>query len=373
MAAPVRKRPFNNFRLPISDPDYFFGRDDLLSAIQQFPFQVRILLGGRRIGKTSTLNALRWTLLSTEESYPNRAFPVLINLQKAQPSSLDHFRYLLIARLREAIERTQNDQNPRQGFQQNRDRLMRQVSGGSVSLFGISLNVTNPATERRLIDEDFCQDFLGIVKALQKQHWLGVCFLLDGAEYIVCQKWASNAWGYLRGLKETTNVAIEPFFGLVLSGYGNLKKYQQETGSPLLGIADTRWVKSLADSEVEALVTSRCLQENIKPDDTLLQLTKVWGGGHPYLVQQFLNAAFDNQRLEQPLPSKAWVRQLIRHQHEADFSKWWDENKAEYGFGQIEQTVYLALVKRQQAVLETLAEDTQFSIGETEDALEVLA
>ncbi len=51
-------RPFDNFRLAISKPDYFFGRQELLANVMRSPFQVRIILGGRRLGKTSTLNAI---------------------------------------------------------------------------------------------------------------------------------------------------------------------------------------------------------------------------------------------------------------------------------------------------------------------------
>ena len=99
MAATVRP----DFRLPITESRYFFGRSDLLSAVQRSPFQVRILLGGRRLGKTSTLYAIRDRLLNASEREPYRAFPVLFNLQQEQPESLDNLRYLLIARLQEAM------------------------------------------------------------------------------------------------------------------------------------------------------------------------------------------------------------------------------------------------------------------------------
>ena len=58
MADSLKQRPFDNFRVTITDPPYFFGRNELLAAVQRSPFQVRILLGGRRIGKTSLLRAV---------------------------------------------------------------------------------------------------------------------------------------------------------------------------------------------------------------------------------------------------------------------------------------------------------------------------
>ena len=57
MAGPVGKRPFDDFRVAITDARYFFGWDAFLRTMRQAPFEVRFLLGGRRVGKTSTLRA----------------------------------------------------------------------------------------------------------------------------------------------------------------------------------------------------------------------------------------------------------------------------------------------------------------------------
>ncbi|MBD2094459.1 ATP-binding protein [Trichocoleus sp. FACHB-591] len=362
MEARLSDRSFNNYRLAISEPEHFFGRGDLIQDVCQSPFQVRILLGGRRIGKTSVLNAIRWNLLSAKENQPTRAFPVLFDLQQEQPENLDHLRYLLIARLQEAIH----------GSQQAQDRFMRQLAGGSISLFGITLNVTNPAKERRLIHEDFRQDFLKIVKKLQEKKWLGVCFLLDGSEFIVNQPWANNAWSYLRSLKETTNTAIEPFLGLLLSGYRDLRDYQQKVGSPLLGISELSWLSPFEEVETKNLIGYRCSKEKISLSEEMINGIIYWAGCHPYLTQQLLNTIFDNRLLAKPRTTKELIRYLIRHQHEADFSKFWDSTKASYGFGIAEQMVYLSLIKQRQGTAEALAQYAQLSIGDTEDALRVM-
>jgi hypothetical protein len=362
METRLNNRPFNNYRLAISQPEHFFGHENFIQDVCRFPFQVRILLGSRRIGKTSVLNAIRWNLLSAKEDEPNRAFPVLFDLQQEQPENLDHLRYLLIARLEEAVN----------GSQQNQDRFMRQLSGGSINLFGITLNVTNPTKERRLIHEDFRQDFLKIVKKLQEKRWLGVCFLLDGSDFIVNKSWANDAWSYLRSLKETTNTAIEPFLGLLLSGYRDLRDYQQKVGSPLLGISELTWLSSLDEVEIKKLIAYRCNEEKISLSEAIAKGIIHWAGCHPYLTQQLLNTIFDNHRLEKPRTSKELIHHLIRHQHEADFSKFWDSTKASYGFGSAEQSVYLALIKQRQGTAETLAQHAQLSIGNTEDALKVM-
>ncbi len=156
--------PFGNFRLGISNPHFFFGREDIISDVINFPFQVRVLMGGRRLGKTSVLNAIRWRLLTVDDQVGIRAFPVLFNLQQEQPTSLDNFRYLLIQRLRETIQNPQEEEDC--DLPKSYRRFLRQISDGGVNVFGIKLNVTNPDKEKALIHEDFSQDLSNIIKEL---------------------------------------------------------------------------------------------------------------------------------------------------------------------------------------------------------------
>jgi hypothetical protein len=372
MAAPLRTRPFDNFRLAITDPLYFFGRRDLLSEIQRSPFEVRVLLGGSRMGKTSTLNGVRLHFLDAGNQESFRAFPVLFDFQREQPKSLENFLYLLIARLREAIANPQQEPNLESNWRQTYRRFLRQLSGAEVGIFGIKLNVTNPNQERCLVQEDFRQDLLAIIKQLQKHEFEGICFLFDGAEFIISQDWANHAWSYLRWLKDM-DTAISPFFGLILSGYRDLKNYQQRTGSPLLNIAKVEWLSLLSESEIRTLIARRCENEQIQLTEQVVNAVIAWAGCHPYLTQQMLNAIFDNRRLDKPRSPKDLIRYLIRQQHDKDFSALWDGKTKSYGFGEKEQAIYLALVKQRQGSGETLASQVQLSFGEVEDTLEVLA
>ncbi len=372
MAAQIRTRPFDNFRLAITDPLYFFGRRDLLSEIQRSPFEVRVLLGGSRMGKTSTLNGVRLHFLDAGNQESFRAFPVLFDFQREQPQSLENFLYLLIARLRETIANPQQEPNSESSLRQNYRRFLRQLSGAEVSIPGIKLNVTNPHKERCLVQENFRQDLLAIIQQLQKHEFEGVCFLFDGAEFATRQDWANHAWSYLRWLKDL-DTAISPFLGLVLSGYRDLKNYQQRTGSPLLNIAKIQWLNLLTESEIRALIARRCEHEQIQLTEKVVNAVIAWAGCHPYLTQQMLNAIFDNRRLEKPRSPKDLIRYLIRQQHDKDFSGLWDEKTKSYGFGEKEQAVYLALIEKRQGTSETLTQQVQLSEGEIEDALEVLA
>jgi hypothetical protein len=368
MAASVRP----DFRLPIDEYNYFFGRSHLLSEIERYPFRVRIILGGRRLGKTSTLNAVKRNLLGVRKD-ERQAFPVLFNLQQERPKSLEQFRYLLIARLQEAFAEyyAGNQANWKKTYR----RFLRQIPGGSLDLglpkFGLKLNVTNPDSDRSLIHEDFRQDLLKIIKQLQQKQFTGVCFLLDGSEFIVSQDWANDAWSYLRALKDT-DTALKPFVGFILSGYRDLKDYQQAVGSPLLNIAEVEWLGTLSESETRSLIAYRSQEEKILLTETEVDRVIEWAGCHPYLTQQILNEIFDNSPQEKLQFSDKFMLHLIR-EHDRDFSAWWDEDKRTYGFGKTEQTVYLALLDRREGTAETLLQTTNLSFGEVADSLEVLA
>lgn len=101
----MTERPASHYRDTITDPDDFVGRDELLAQIRREPRLLRVLLGGRRIGKSSLLRAIEWRLLRPDLEQPRRAFPVHIDLQRLEPRNLSHFRFILVIELRQAIAR----------------------------------------------------------------------------------------------------------------------------------------------------------------------------------------------------------------------------------------------------------------------------
>ena len=383
MAAALSDRPFGNFRQAIADPAYHFGRDDLLAKVERSPSQVYILLGGRRMGKTSLLYALKERLLHPQIS-PYQVLPVLIDLRREQPDSLENLFYRLTIRLREAMAQQVASHRPQRqktvwgwlqrGFQWLRrllQRLLRYFIGGKVSLGGIvELELTKPGKVKRLSREEFEQELLGAIAKLRQQNIEGLCFLCDGAEFIVRQDWANDTWSYFRWLKDM-NTAIAPFLGLVLSGYRDLKDYQQRVGSPLLNIAEVEWLGPLPDAATRALIAHRSHTEHISLTREEVEAILTWGGGHPYLTQQTLNTIFDGRRSGQTGSCESLLHGSIR-ERDRDFSTWWDTDQRSYSFSATEQTVYEALRTQRQGTVETLAAPAQLSIGETADALEVL-
>lgn len=368
----VGERPFDNFRVAITDPSHFFGRSKLVETMLRSPFQVRILLGGRRLGKTSALRAVEWNLLNPNTTYPRRAFPVLMNLQLEQPKDLDNLRYLLIARLREALERWR--EVPLASIGQMYREFLSQIKGGEVTLnflkhLDIKLNINNPDYERRLNNDSFRLAFLKTTEELRKLNFQGVCFLIDGAEFIVRQNWATDAWSYLRALKDT-DTAIKPILGLLLSGYRDLKEYQQKVGSPLLNIAEIEWLTPLSDQETKELIGDRAEQEKISLSEENVISVMEWSGCHPYLTQQSLNMIFDSNHQQESRTHL--IHKLLQH-HDKDFSAWWNAEHLSGGFGEAERTVYCALVQKRQGTPESLAQPTGFNRAQVAEALEVIA
>jgi hypothetical protein len=372
MASPVGKRP--NFKLPIDDPDHFIGRKDLLSRIQKSPCEVRILLGGRRIGKTSVLNAVQWKLLDPNLDKSNRAFPVPLNLHVEQPKDLDNLRYILIARLREAIEKWRRV--PGASLREMYRSYLRQIVDGEVGvkfleLLDVKLKIDNPDRERRLIHDDFRRALLKTIDDLRKLQFNGVCFLLDRAEFIASQEdWANDAWGYFRGLKDT-DTALKPFLGIFLAGYRELKDYQQEVGSPLLNIADVEWLTPLTDAEALELINRRKQDEKIPLTEKGVEIVKEWTGCHPYLIQQMLDAVYDRHQGGEHFSINSLLDDLLK-KHDPDFSKWWNTAQEVGGLSDIERAIYTTLVKHRQGDALSLAQYSGLGSMKVKNALDVL-
>ena len=182
------------------------------------------------------------------------------------------------------------------------------------------------------------------------------------------QNWATDAWSYLRGLKDT-DIAIKSALGLLLSGYRDLKEYQQRVGSPLLNIAEIEWLATLSDEDTKKLICDRAEKENISlSENKIAEIIKL-SGCHPYLTQQFFNMNFDSQQQE----SKGnLINKLLQH-HDKDFSSWWNAEHLSGCFSEDERKIYSALVPKSQATPQDLANYTNFSRVKTSEALEVIA
>ena len=132
-------------------------------------------------------------------------------------------------------------------------------------------------------------------------------------------------------------------------------------------------IDTLNLSEIKKLIARRCQDRNYQITEEEVNQVLGWGGCHPYLTNQILNAIFMNRDRENPFPSERLFRSLVKQHRQRDFAAWWDEETHSYGFGQTEQKVYLALIEEGRGTAETLEDKICLSPGTIEDALAVLA
>ncbi len=357
-------RPSDNYKTAITDPVEFFGRQDWLRAVLRAPLRIHILLGGRRLGKTSALRAVEWTFLDQDSPVCDRPFPVFISLQREQPLDPSNLRYILIDRLQDAIHRWQR--SPWANLRDTYRRFLQQISEAEATVGFVKVKVPNPARERALDKGDFIKAFLDKIQELRKKKFFGVCFLLDETEFIVRHAWADDACSYFRALREDT--VLRSYFGLFLSGYRGVWDYKQKIGSPLYNIADPHWLSPLVDLEINHLNVHRAKAEGIRLTDTEMQLVTDWAGGHPFLTQQMLNTMFDNHKLQTAVSQEELMLTLL-HKHHHDFSSWWNADGKSDGFSDTERAVYSALCESRQASIKTLAKILNLKELQVMDAL----
>lgn len=158
--------------------------------------------------------------------------------------------------------------------------------------------------------------------------------------------------------------------GLFFSGYRDLKDYHQAESSPLFNIAEIKWLGALSASETEQLIKSRCqpYQEQLTDEDInrIITLVLEWAGCHPYLTNQMLNIILDHKLQQKAISDQYLIRSLIKEHRQREFSAWWDEDKHSYGFGELEQIVYRALLAENKATAETLADNINLSLNDIE-------
>lgn len=370
MAETTRPRPFDGFKIAITDPTYFVGRTNLVETLHRSPFEVHILLGGNRLGKTSTLRAIEWTLLDSQSSVQNRAFPVYINLHKVQPKDSDSFRYILISSLRESMIRWQR--SPWEGIRKTYHRFLSEIVDADANLWFLKLKINNPERDRQLDQHHFEEELKQAINEVVDHKFGGICFLLDEAEFMVKSPWGNDACSYFRALKDS-DAAIEPFLGLLFSGYRGVKEYQQRVGSPLYNIASVMWLNSLTEAEVKELVAIRSDEEKITLPKSEIDFIWKIGGGHPHLTQQTLNLLLDYQKSKMPVSHQLLTFQLLQ-KYDHDFSRWWNkDNTGSNGFGADERQVYSELITRKEGTFESISKSSSLPPLRVLDSLQVLA
>lgn len=358
MSLSPHQRPFSQFRLGIDDPRYFIGRKLLLDQVKQDPFKVRVILGGRRSGKTSTLLALREKLRSGRKRYQpqsdrarNKALPILINWAESSPGNLDEFFYSIVRVIYEVPTLKPSV------VQRWRDRL---------SDVRLALPFIQPNIKTSTQDEPVTLRFKSLIKntiqAVNSTGYQGICLLMDEADTVVNKDWADRAWSFFRGVKDTDPV-LRNKLGLILSGYRSLNDYRQKVGSPLRNIADITWLTPLTEAETKELIHMRSDEEQLTLTSTEIADLIKWTGCHPYLTQQLISQVADDRQKDNEQTIAASAKNLQRRERD-NFREWWLSLKQE------EQLIYQSLSEK--IFYEDLAQLVPYNLDTVEDALAVL-
>lgn len=320
-----------NLRIAIVDPYYFSGRKALVEEIRKKANEVWILLGGSRIGKTSLLNALEWNLLDTNSQGNGRTLPVLIDLNQVQPESLNHLRFLIVSQLRKSMDRwhqigsIQVNQSIRELYRSYQSKISNtQVTISFLKTVGVKLELENAYKTRQLSDEIFMEGLLQTLGELQSLEFDGICFLLDNAEFIAKQEWATDAWNYFRSFKDSKNNPLNPYVGFIFSGYRELKDYQQKVGSPLLNIANIKWLSPLCEEDIKEVIRTREEFDTFSMNEDIIKTIIEWTGCHPCLVHLMLDIVSDKILQDNSFQLEGIVEEIIDQQSDV-FSSWWNE------------------------------------------------
>jgi hypothetical protein len=359
-------RPFDSYSTSITDPTQFFGRSDWLEKAGANPFNVWVLLGGRRLGKTSALRALEYRLMSQPTGA--QAFPIFIPLELNQPRDLNHFRFVLLDGLRQAVDRwrgvdgtalaTSSAAQARSWYQGFLSRISEvKVTWGFIQ--ATMKPLASPETDE-LSDVAFRETIRRSLDELRELGYGGACFLLDEVEFVVRNQHANEIFSYLRGLKDSSSLKSQ--LGLVLSGYRGVSEYEQKIGSKLLEIAKLIWLECLTEDETRKLAEFRMTDEDVPLDQSAMDFILKWGGLHPFLTQQILNAMFDDQRNQGRTDPDAlkWTPDALKwtlmEERQAAFRAWWNADGLTDGFQEREREVYLTIQATGRATVPELVE-----------------
>lgn len=352
-------RTEQEFRYSIVDPTCFFGRGALISEILDNPLKTWIVLGGRRIGKTSLLNAIEWNLIDHNKLHGiERPFPVVHNLYESQPKSLDHFRFVLMSKLRDPFQRWNTVSFPIQPIKNLYRSYISQVTSGEIT-FGfleqvkVKLNISNPDYNQLLNEEEFRAALELTIDEIRRQTpFSGICFLLDGAEFIVRESWAVEAWNYLRSILDSKS-SVKPYIGFILSGYRELKDYQQRVGSPLLNIAKEEYLCPLEESSAIELVKRRIelinyehhklnIGKTVNVSDSAINNLIDLTGCHPCLLQVVMDEIAESSLKGDKLSMES-LSSILIYKHRNLFASWWNQRQ-EFGcLSENERQVYQVL------------------------------
>lgn len=273
IAAQKAMNPYS-FTEPVRRDEMFFGRGELLNELlvnfsggnpQSFS-----LVGGRRMGKTSLLRALERKLLAHGSNHQRAlggsvyAVPVYIDLNFDSVHTRADFFALALERLGEVLITAGHA--PSVDWSRAVGALRNADSGALVADF-----------ERLFVDlRTELRPQIGALQAV---------LLVDEAEHMIGQEWASQLHSNLRALLSNRPL-VQDNLSLIMAGSSDFYTRISEEGSPLRNILIKRLLHAFNEDEMRALMREPIHGTLPLPVE---QAVSEAAGGHPFLAQYLLH------------------------------------------------------------------------------------
>lgn len=286
-----------NYNLP-TPPEMFYGRraelDQLLTDLSATPGDSHAVIGGRRMGKTSLLEALMGSLGETQ---PNASFLLV-------PIFMDFTG----DRIRSALE------------------FFRTAAEKSVCELSVLINapgnnsaLTPPRFDENTPPAPLLARFLVAWERLviqQSGRRLRMVLLLDECELLTHQVWSSDLYNSLRYL--LTHFTTRSILKMAMAGSHRFLTAVNQDASPLQNILKYTVLYALSHDESRALITDPT-KAALSAD--VVQEVLAQSGGHPFLTQYLMHHLWE-AGLESASPSK--TKRLAKNfpLQRQDFQDW---------------------------------------------------
>jgi hypothetical protein len=247
-----------NYNLPV-EPDMFFGRDAevaaLFSRLTAAQGDSIALIGGRRMGKTSMLEALRRILeTSTAERSHFLFAPVFVDLSGEAIDSVNDFFHVV--------------------YDQAQAELAHSLALPPANVDALSSGQTPMAVFRRLLET------WGRAALEQRGVRLRLVLLLDECEEIVDRPWAADLHAVLRAL--LVGQSTRGLLKVVMAGSHRFLTQVRQRGSPLWNVLVYHMLRVFDEPATRELIV-RPTREILAPD--VIQEIIDLSGGQPFLTQ----------------------------------------------------------------------------------------
>jgi hypothetical protein len=282
-----------NYNLPV-EPEMFFGRHAdvaaLASKLTAAPGDSVALIGGRRMGKTSMLEALRHALETMAEETSDLLLPIFLDLSGEGIGSVQDF-------FRVVCEQAQAE-------------LALALSLPSVDIGAIGAGQIPAPAFRRLLET------WGRAALEQHNCRLRLILLLDECEEIVEQPWAADLHAALRAL--LVGQSTRSLLKVVMAGSHRFLTQVRQRGSPLWNVLVYHMLRVLDEPATRDLIVRPT--HNVLTDD-VIQVIIEQSGGQPFLTQYLVHQLW-NHGLARVTPDLTRQTAAAFHHERHDFVDW---------------------------------------------------